>query len=266
MIFNIVSDFLTKVFFQYLSLTTTFYNHPIVKQSFSHISKIHDWFYVVKREPSFHSSWRNITILYLSDDEETVFFAFLPFMEFFKKWLIPAKWEYVERYSFVDSEDKEFNDFIVRKSYHHKKLHILFTSKQNDLAGSGGYFTKNVFVEDSIIRLPPPYFGHLGNSTISEVKFMRIEYNHPSLKTPVLIDLDKQKFIVGSTILDPVFVFRYLKYHYGNKIRFDLDYTIVVFDEKFAIFEMNYKQSIYLGKNEYKLEFSEMSGVLEKNT
>lgn len=239
--------------FQYLSLKTKVLNTPVIKWSRQSIDTFYMWFYSVKHEPTTTAVWRNITILYEREKKEDVvlFFAFFPFLRPFYHGGVFPKWEHTELYSLNNSTNTHLADFITRNSYHHKNIRVLFTSNNENTV-----FTQKIGVCEKMggFHLPPPYLGYMGNSVVSNVKFYTVEYWHPSLTEPVLINLHKHKFAVGSSILGNVFIYRYLQHVFGNRVPFDLKYKLVVMNEQFEMFEMDSSQSIYLEENEYKLE------------
>ena len=121
----------------------------------------------------------------------------------------------------------------------------LLTMKNNHC-----YYTKIINKRYNITNLFPY------NYIISNVKFVTIEYCHPSLKTPIQINLSNKYYAVGSEILDPNFIYRYFMYLYGNWINnfFDtINYKISIIDEKFNMIILKPTQYITLGENNFQV-------------
>ena len=111
------------------------------------------------------------------------------------------------------------------------------------------YFTKIIYNSNSRDLLFPK------KNSISNIKFMAIEYVHPSLKTPLLIDLSSYKFAVNSHILGFLFIYWYLRNKYGNWIDciFDMNYKLNIIDGGFHFFEISSLEFITLEENNYKI-------------
>jgi len=134
------------------------------------------------------------------------------------------------KYGYLSDPYLKYNLFILKKNeYYFTKL--IYCSKTQDLL-----FPKKTFV--------------------SNIKFMTIEYVHPSLKTPLLIDLSHFRFAVKSHILDFLFVYWYLRSNYGNWVDciFDMNYKLNIIDEGFHFFELSSAEFIILEENNYNVQ------------
>lgn len=121
----------------------------------------------------------------------------------------------------------------------------LLTMKNNKC-----YYTKIINKRHNITNLFPY------NYIISNVKFVTIEYCHPSLKTPIQINLSNKYYAVGSEILDPNFIYRYFMHLYGNWINnfFDtINYKLSIIDENFNMIILKPTQYITLGENNFQV-------------
>jgi len=145
------------------------------------------------------------------------------------------------------TEAKKTIEFVKRKYSHLSDpclKYNLFILKNSEY-----YFTKLIYQCNSRDLLFPK------NNTISNVKFMTIEYVHPSLKTPLIIDLSPFKFAVNSDILNFLFIYWYLRTKYGNwtDCIFDMKYKLNIIDGEFRYFEISSLDCITLEENNYKI-------------
>lgn len=134
--------------------------------------------------------------------------------------------------------DTNINDICSLDNY-------LLTLKNNDC-----YYTKIIDKRHNNNNLFPC------NYTISNVKFVTIEYCHPSLKTPIQINLSNKCYAAGSEILDPNFIYRYFMHLHGNWINAFFDttnYKISIIDENFNMIILKPTQYITLGENNFQV-------------
>jgi hypothetical protein len=138
---------------------------------------------------------------------------------------------------------------VLKKKYNHLSDPCL---KYNLFVLNNGeyYFTKIIYCYNSRNLLFPK------KTSISNINFMTIEYVHPSLKTPLLIDLSPFKFAVNSHILGFLFIYWYLRNKYGNwtECIFDMNYKLNIIDRGLHFFELSPFEFITLEDNNYKVE------------
>jgi hypothetical protein len=91
------------------------------------------------------------------------------------------------------------------------------------------------------------------DTTISSVRFLNIEYTHPSLESPIYLQLP-QNICIGSHILSSVFIVRLLEYTVGETYTFDMDYKLNIIDENIQSFSLLSNQYIKLYENDYKIK------------
>ena len=89
-------------------------------------------------------------------------------------------------------------------------------------------------------------------SELSNVKFLSIGYIHPEVKNPIVIDIDKNAYLVGNELLSCTFVKRALEYSCNVK-HFDTDYILTIMDNKLNIFELKSNEYIIIEKDTYKI-------------
>jgi hypothetical protein len=87
---------------------------------------------------------------------------------------------------------------------------------------------------------------------LSKVKFLSIEYIHPEVKKPIVIEIDKNAYLVGNELLSCTFVKRALEYSFNVK-NFDTDYVLRIMDNNLKTFELKSNEFIVLEKDSYKI-------------
>ena len=86
----------------------------------------------------------------------------------------------------------------------------------------------------------------------STVRFLSVEYNHPLLKKPIPIDIDKGFYLEGNLLFSAAFVKRCLEYH-NKDIVIDMNYTLKIMDSNINMFEICAGEYIVLDKDSYKI-------------
>jgi len=158
----------------------------------------------------------------------------------------------------VETVNAKKNVDFLKTKYSHLSdpclKYNLFILKNNEY-----YFTKLIYYSN----LKNLTFSN--NSLISNINFFTIEYVHPSLKTPLLIDLSNFKFAVKSHILGFLFIYWYLRNKYGNwaDCIFDMNYKLNIIDNGFYYFEITAFEFIMLEENNYSVE--RIFSLLKKN-
>jgi len=87
---------------------------------------------------------------------------------------------------------------------------------------------------------------------LSKVKFLSIEYTHPELQKSIVIEVDKNAYLIGNEILSCTFVKRALEYSCNIK-NFDTDYVLKIMDNDLKTFELKSNEYIKLEKDSYKI-------------
>lgn len=87
----------------------------------------------------------------------------------------------------------------------------------------------------------------------SEVEILFVEYHHPDMSAPVLLNLPKSMMNVGNEILSSVFILKLLE-QTGAEFVFDARYYLRCMDGDVNMFELASKQYITLGATSYKIE------------
>jgi len=87
---------------------------------------------------------------------------------------------------------------------------------------------------------------------LSKVKFLSIEYTHPEVLKPIILEIDKNAYLVGNEILSCTFVKRALEYSCNIK-NFDTDYVLKIMDNDLKTFELKSNEYIKLEKDSYKI-------------
>jgi len=112
------------------------------------------------------------------------------------------------------------------------------------------YYSKMIYQSSKTMNVDIPI-----NYKISHVGFMTVEYTTPSLKTPIIIDISRFKFAVGSDILNFTFVYWYLRNRYGNWVDtvFDFDYKLHIIDSELRMVELLPYNYLRMKENDYDI-------------
>ena len=228
---------------------------PTILAGFAFLKKIKDQItkviYNIPDEPE-HAQWYSTVSIFRNFYRKPV--ALRPLwrgMDLIVSCFAPVdKWKYVEYYTpFNETYYFAENELFKIKQNSRPLLdnaYSLFIYKTDDW-----YYTNIIGRERGEIALP--YFG--SNEKHFQVKFMAIEYKHPSLKTPLPIDLSPFRFAEGSEILSSVFIYWYLRKMYGSWVNriFDLDYKLSIIDGDFKMLELDAFNFIGLRKGDYSI-------------
>jgi hypothetical protein len=204
-----------------------------------------------KKTIDYAENIKNCNVIY----DEKYFYFFMPVVySFDKKLLNPPTQKNIVYNSVFNSYDKmkihnELN--IVKKQFTSKLQRKLFTIKYDN------YYYFKLINRENVDRNDILINGLIA----SNVSFMTIEYFHSSLKEPFQIDLTKYNLSIGSEILDPIFIQRYIEYNYGSKYTFSLGYILNIIDCNFNLFKLKDGQYLKLGLNNYSVKnLSDLNG------
>lgn len=96
-------------------------------------------------------------------------------------------------------------------------------------------------------------FSNILESKLFTNRFLSIEYTHPEMTKPIVIDLQKGYWIVGNHILSNVFIKRWLE-HQSLAYKFDRRYSIKILDGDVNVKTMSWGQEIILNdENAYEI-------------
>jgi len=85
---------------------------------------------------------------------------------------------------------------------------------------------------------------------LSNVKFLSIEYHSDDYNNPIVLELDRNDYVVGNELLSSGFVYRLLKYQVPFAT-YDPEYTLSIMDNNIKMFELTAKEYVLLGQSEY---------------
>ena len=83
--------------------------------------------------------------------------------------------------------------------------------------------------------------------------FVTVEYTHPEMNEPIVIDLDNRWFVVGNEILSKVFVARYLAYQ-SKPYVFDDRYILHIMDTKIQMKTVKSNEFVLIDDKSYRIE------------
>lgn len=84
------------------------------------------------------------------------------------------------------------------------------------------------------------------------VKFLSIEYTHPSMIRSIILEIDDGAYIKNNMILSPLFVLRLLDHQQQSYI-FDMKYVLKIMDDNINAFTVTSDQYVLLEKSSYKV-------------
>ena len=254
--------------------------HPISQELFDRFVYLmyflHAEFQDYRVEP-YHHSWTNISTIQYSSHDYIVPQYRISFFGFNDPQLYAILNTHLnDEYCMIYPENTT-NQLVVNALYakHTKKLicdtnwrpvlDACITMKYN-----GRYFSKVIRKKDELeqeIDL---------TAKRSRTSFLSIEYKHPALDEPILIELDKMYYTIGNDILSASFIRRYLEYQYrpsghilncifcnghlrglfeqddGNCI-LNKDYTVSIMDNQMKTFTLGMNQYVRLAERSYEI-------------
>jgi len=87
---------------------------------------------------------------------------------------------------------------------------------------------------------------------LSSLSFIDIQYIHPEMKTPVILEIPKEWCCVGNELFTPVFVIRML-YYQTLPFVFDLRYTLDIMDNELNMFTLDCGHHIIVRDKGYQM-------------
>jgi hypothetical protein len=86
----------------------------------------------------------------------------------------------------------------------------------------------------------------------SRVSFLSVEYTHPSLPAPIMIDLPRNMFYVGNDLLSAAFIKRHLEYRHNHYVLND-EYTLNIMDNMMNIIKLDTNKYIRLSERTFEI-------------
>ena len=112
------------------------------------------------------------------------------------------------------------------------------------------------FYLSRVVKTPEKEFDKRINNSFppSSARFLSVEYCHPKMETPIMLNLDRGFYLEGNQIFSAAFVFRMLKYQTSAKnYYFDTSYTLKLMDNDINMVELSGGQYVALEKEGYKI-------------
>lgn len=168
---------------------------------------------------------------------------------YLKKLVEPDK-DYESISSFVEDEFKE-----CYKSF---KNHIYDFEPNPTILLIAKRFNRPEKFKHYIVR-KAKYIEHLHSAVDDDIKssnvyFINIEYSSKRMKEPIHIKLPIEYFVCDNELLSNTFIMRYLLHNYGHKAEFsEIDYQLVLMDDKFEIFTLGHNEHIKIYENHYEI-------------
>jgi hypothetical protein len=82
--------------------------------------------------------------------------------------------------------------------------------------------------------------------------FLSVEYQHPSMKNTISLNMDKRYLIAGNELFSPCFVLKCLNYQ-KEQYFFDNDYKLTILDSEIKSTTLSSNQYIRLTKSKYEV-------------
>jgi len=87
--------------------------------------------------------------------------------------------------------------------------------------------------------------------TLSDIRFLSIEYTHPEMAESIQLVLEKEWCMVGNEVLGKIHILRMLEYQvFNSQYIFDDRYILKIIDSNIHILEIGSRQQIRLEKEE----------------
>jgi len=100
-----------------------------------------------------------------------------------------------------------------------------------------------------------PYGFHLNihePSVISKVKFLDIQYHHPDMSEPLILELPKEYYYTGNQLFSDAFVYRMLLYQPFPFV-FDERYTVELMDNELEMMTLKSTEYLVLEASSYRV-------------
>lgn len=100
-----------------------------------------------------------------------------------------------------------------------------------------------------------PYHFHLTinePSVVSKVKFLDIQYHHPDMKEPLILELSKEYYYSGNQLFSDTFVYRMLLYQPFPFV-FDERYTLEIMDNELETMTLKPSEYLILDDTSYRV-------------
>jgi hypothetical protein len=175
-----------------------------------------------------------INVLVTDKDERQVNYG----CYFYENYISNGEWPRDRAQSFYESECNVRGIFASIED-----IEILMLMK------SGGLYLSRVIYllghDDSSLDLHPLW-------SPSSVRFLSVEYHHPSIDNPVPIEIDRGFYLEGNHLLSAAFVKRCLEYH-SKDCLFDMNYTLKIMDGNINTIELKSDEYVVLDSDNYKI-------------
>jgi hypothetical protein len=86
----------------------------------------------------------------------------------------------------------------------------------------------------------------------SEVRFISIEYHSKNYLNPIVLELDKNEYLVNNELFSAIFIKRALEYQCPYHV-FDRNYTLLLLDNNLRSINLNFGEYIVLHKTYYSI-------------
>ena len=105
-----------------------------------------------------------------------------------------------------------------------------------------------------IVSITPYHFNLMINqsSVVSKVKFLDIQYHHPNMSEPLILELSKEYYFTGNQLFSDAFVYRMLLYQPFPFI-YDERYTLEIMDHELETITLKSSEYLMLEKTSYRV-------------
>lgn len=162
-------------------------------------------------------------------------------------------------YFWKKTDTKRNNQFILNEKYFNPidTYNVDKVSKTNDLFHS--LYIHNFILKDKKIKQvsvnATTFNKYLVKNYIivpSKVNFLDIQYSHPNMTNPLVLELPKEYFFAGNELFSPAFVQRML-YYQPYPFVFDMNYTLEIMDKDLNSVILKPNQYIRLCESDYEI-------------
>lgn len=146
------------------------------------------------------------------------------------------------------------NYSIIQQLYHNATRHLgaLFDGQSDFLIvlKTRQHYLSRVFFQTQIAT----YRKTIGQDPIEKAlpSILSVEYQHPTMKSSILLHIDSGYFITNNEILSPMFVKRCLEYQSESYV-FDNTYTLKMMDSNIQFHTLNSNQYAVIKPNDFEI-------------
>lgn len=176
--------------------------------------------------------------------------------EFHEQYYQPAQ-SYLDSYvSEIPNPELELHSVTLNESdvFHRNKHPTIFQTKHHTNSKLFLYHFVNNEKIVKIVSITPSHFHNLVHEllVISKVKFIDIQYHHPDMSEPLILELSRDYYYSGNQLFSDAFVYRMLLYQPFPFV-FDDRYTLEIMDSDLETMTLKPSEYLVLDDTSYRV-------------